>query len=210
MTAAPGGESTARQAISTSKLMPVNVPYRRQQLPHYCGAACLQMVIGALRPNSSDPQSQLYADANSHSVLDPNSPWKSSPDGIEWVLGHRAGLQASTVSVLAVPLEDAVTRQIIWSLFTHQVAPIVLVYGWAHWVVVVGYEVSRNPTGPNDAAYDIEAVHIHNPWRSVAEGDAPPPPPPKHVAFSYWKSKYLKQVPSGFWDGMRVAVGVFP
>ena len=188
--------------------MAVIVPYHQQTMVDWCGAACLRMVIQALN-GQSGTQSQLFAEANTHGGLDPGSPWKSPPDGIEWVLKQRTGLQASAVTVLAVPHEEVLTRHVIWGLHQHGVPPIVLVYGWAHWVVVVAFDVSKNPTGPNDQSYDIEAVHIHNPWRQPEEGVDPPPPPPKHVAFSYWQKKYLRQVPQGYWDRMMVAVGVF-
>ena len=188
---------------------PINVPYHRQLGLSYCGAACQRMVIEALG-HPSDSQNQLMADAKTHSGLDPKSPWNSPPDGVEWVLEHRASLQASTLNVLAVPTELGLTRQVIWSLFQHSVPPIALVRGWSHWVVVVNYDVSRNPNGPDDEGYDIDGLHIHDPWREPEEGNAPPPPPPKHVTLSQWRTKYLKQVPAGYWDRMMVAVGVFP
>jgi hypothetical protein len=167
------------------------------------------MVIRALGGESGS-QARLLADANSHGGLDPKSPWDSPPDGIEWVLENRAGVQASTLNVLAVQTELDLTRQIIWSLHQHKVPPIALVYGWAHWVVVVDFDASRNPHGPGDETYDIEALHIHDPWREPEEGEDPPPPPPRHVTLSQWRTKYLRQVPEGYWDRKLVAVGAFP
>jgi hypothetical protein len=128
---------------------------------------------------------------------------------LEWTLENRTPLQASQVEVEALVEELTLTRRLVWSLHQHSVPPIALVYGWDHWVVVVGYDISRDPNGPSDDDYEIRALEIHDPWRLVEEGDAPPPPPPKHVTFEEWLRTYLKPVPRGHWEGKTVAVGVF-
>ncbi|HEY7475761.1 MAG TPA: hypothetical protein VH679_12165 [Vicinamibacterales bacterium] len=187
-----------------SKILPV--PYHRQERVNYCGAACLQMVIEALSGSSKD-QDDLYIDSH-ESALDPKTNWYSAPDGVEETLDAIKGRQRD-FDLAAFSQESTLTRRLVWSVFNASVAPIVLVYGWAHWLVVVGYDISQNPSGPTDTSYTITALELHDPWRGEGEGNPPPPPPPRHVAYSEWLNKYLKPVPDGYWSGKRIAVGEF-
>lgn len=187
-----------------TKLLPV--PYYRQEGINYCGAACMKMVIEALNGPSLD-QDDLYNDAHA-SALDPFVNWKSAPDGIEETLDSVSAL-APDFDLTTTTSEATITRRMVWSIFNASVPPIALVYGYAHWVLVVGYQITKDPTGPSDTAYSIGALEIQDPWRSFGEGDPPPPPPPKHITYSQWTSKYLKPVPAGYWIGKRVAVGEF-
>lgn len=186
---------------------PPHVPYHRQQGEDFCGAACLQMVIEALGLSSSG-QSALFKDAHGHGTQDPKSVgWASPPDGLGWALEHRA--KRATADVLSPKAEATLTRGLVWSLFRHSCPPIALIYGFAHWVVVVNYDISRNPKGPSDGGYVVKALDIHDPWRRLKEGNPPPPPPPRHVTMKAWESTYLKPVPTGHWKDSVVAVGVF-
>jgi hypothetical protein len=185
---------------------PPNVPYHRQEGEDYCGAACLRMVIEALGLTSAS-QPALFSDAHGHGTQDPTEWWASPPDGVEWTLQNRTG-QAGA-AVVSLKSETPLTRRLVWSLFRHSVPPIALVYGWTHWVVVVNYDISRDPDGPSDTGYHVRALEIHNPWRTLEEGNPPPPPPPNHVTMKEWQHTYLKPVPSGHWKGKVVGVGVF-
>jgi len=188
-----------------TKILPV--PYHRQQGLGYCGPACLQMVIEALGITSRH-QDDLYVDAHGHGQQDPKAKWYSPPDGLEWTLDVDVGRKAD-YDICSLNYEAALTRRLVWSLFKASVAPIALVYGYTRWVVVVGYDIDRNPTGPTDAGYKIQALEIHDPWRTAKEAGPQPPPPPRHVSYREWLRTYLQRVPSGYWLGKVVAVGVF-
>ena len=189
--------------------MPPSVPYRRQEGEDYCGPACLQMVIESLGLKGGS-QPSLFDDAHDHGTRDPKRWWRSPPDGLEWALGARAGRSLpGEAQAVSFKTEWPVIRRLVWSLFHHSVPPIALVYGWDHWVVVVGYDIDRDPDGPSDGGYVVRALDIHDPWRTVDEGAAPPPPPPRHVTISEWRRTYLKPVPQGYWKSKVVAVGVF-
>ncbi|HYN06354.1 MAG TPA: C39 family peptidase [Vicinamibacterales bacterium] len=189
-------------------MAPPAVPYHRQEGEDFCGPACLLMVIEALgQPSRTQPS--LYDDAHDHGAEDPQAWWASPPDGMEWALENRAAMSKSTLEVVTFKTELPITRRLVWSLFQHSVPPIALVYGWDHWVVVVNYDISRNPTGPSDSGYEIRALEIHDPWRTLDDPDPPPPPPPRHVTLDEWQDTYLKPVPQGHWEGKQVAVGVF-
>ena len=190
-------------------MAPPNVPYHRQEGEDYCGPACLQMVIEALGLKSVG-QPTLFDDAHEHGTHDPQSWWASPPDGVEWALDKRVGNHLSSpVGSVSMKTEMPVIRRLVWSLADHSVPPIALVYGWDHWVVVVGYNITGTPAGPSDGSYEVKALDIHDPWRTVEEGDPPPPPPPRHVTLKEWRRTYLKPVPKGHWKKKVVAVGVF-
>lgn len=189
-------------------MAPPAVPYHRQEDDIFCGPACLLMVIEALG-QPSRTQASLYDDAHDHGEQDPKKWWASPPDGIEWALENRAAMSRSALEIVTFEAELTLTRRLIWSLFKHSMPPIALVFGWDHWVVVVNYDISQNPSGPSDTGYEIRAVEIHDPWRTIDDPDPPPPPPPRHVTIDEWRETYLKAVPKGHWKDKRVAVGVF-
>jgi hypothetical protein len=184
----------------------VAIPYHRQVATNYCGPASLQMVVEGLG-QPSPQQDQLYTYAHGHGSLDPTTNWASPPDGVDWTLD--SVLSGNTYNVLALSSETALTRRIVWSIFNASAPCIALVYGWTHWVTVLGYDVSQDPVSATDSSYTIRALDLHDPWRTVEEGNPPPPPPPRHVTFSEWKRTYLKPVPNGYWVSKVLAVGAF-
>ena len=189
-------------------MAPPNVPYHRQEGEDYCGPACLKMVIEALGLTSAG-QPTLFDDAHDHGSHDPKEWWASPPDGVEWALDKWAGSLVAPVEAVSLKTELPLVRRLIWSLADHSVPPIALVYGWDHWVVVVGYDITGTPAGPSDGSYEVKALDIHDPWRTAEEGEPPPPPPPRHVTLKEWRRTYLKPVPKGHWKKKVVAVGVF-
>ena len=177
------------------------VNYYRQEDFNFCGAACLRMVIEAVRgPLLS--QASLYKEAHGNGAKDPKSAWWSPPDGLEFTLEKHTKRQIDLAEETG---ELRLTRQLVWSLYKG-FPPIALVYGDDHWVVVVGYDVSRDPIGAADTGYDVRAVEIHNPWREAEEGDPPPPPPATHVTIATWRQDYLMKISSGHWKNRFVAL----
>lgn len=174
---------------------PPVVNYYLQKSPTYCGAACLRMVIEAVG-GPLLPQASLYKEAHAHGAEDPKSAWWSPPDGVEFTLDKHA--PKNQVEVLSLTGELALTRNLVWSLF-QGVPPIALVYGLDHWVVVVKYDISRDPIGPDDTGYAIQAVVIHDPSNGT----------PQHMTLETWRLDYLMKVQSGFWKNHIVAVGTF-
>lgn len=196
------------------------VPYHQQDTNYYCGAACAQMVLSTLGQGLLG-QDGLYADNHSHNAAEPN--WYTAPDGLLWTMQHR---QSSKVFVLdALDSEDALSRMLAWTIHHYQVAPVALVFGWQHWIVVRGYTASAAPTRSDDTTYGITGFDVNNPWPPVpagAPGNAPLPPPhgatdgcggggtrgidDEHIAYATWKSTYMTGVPSGHWANKFVAV----
>jgi hypothetical protein len=207
--------------------MPVHqdltVAYHQQDTDYYCGAACAQMTLDSIGTGLLD-QDDLYADNHSHSIIEPN--WYTGPDGLEWTMNDRRPPGFTNRFVLYAPTsEDTVSRKICWTIHHYKVAPIALVYGWAHWIVVRGFDASDAPSSSGDTAYTITAFYVNNPWPPCPSAYDPAlaPPPPhsgtdgcgtggnrgiadEHVAYGMWQSTYMTGVPSGHWAGKFLAV----
>lgn len=196
----------------------LTVGCHQQDTGYYCGAACAQMVLEQLGAGLLD-QDSLYNDNHSHSVIEPS--WYTAPDGLQWTMNNRKPATFPNSFVpFALDSEDAISRKIVWTIHHYQVAPIALVYGWAHWIVVRGYDADVAPNGADDTTFSISGLFINNPWPPTP---ATPPPPPhtatdgcgtggdrgiadEHIAYVTWQDTYMTGVPNGFWKGKYVAV----
>jgi hypothetical protein len=209
--------------IQNNKIMATTnlaVKYHQQDTNYYCGAACAQMVLAEIGAGILD-QDDLYNDNHSHSVADAGVNWATGPDGLQWTLIHRKPATfGNTFALYALDSEDAISRKIVWTIHHYQVAPVALVFGWAHWIVVRGYDVSAHPANYSDNSYAINGFDVNNPWPPTP---APAPPPPhaaadvcgsggirgvanEHIAYGTWQSDYMTGVPGGHWSGKFIAV----
>lgn len=196
------------------------VPYHQQDTAYYCGAACAQMVIASIGGGLID-QAAIYSDAGSH-TSEPYPTWYTAPDGLQWVLNDRRPVGfGGWFALYSLSIEDTLSRKLAWTIHHYQVAPIALVFGGDHWVVVRGYQASATPSSSTDIGYTISAIEINNPWPPVPP---PPPPPPHsasdgcgtggnrgtpnvHIAYSTWQSTYMTgNVYGTAWKGKNVAV----
>jgi hypothetical protein len=196
------------------------VQYHQQDTNYYCGAACAQMVLAQAEVGAGIlDQDDLYADNHSHSTIEPS--WYTGPDGLTWTMNDRRPPAFTNSFVLfALSSEDAISRKICWTIHHYRVAPIALVYGWAHWIVVRGYDASDAPNSSADTSYTITAFDVNNPWPPTP---SPAPPPPhtsgdvcgtggirgvanEHITYATWQADYMTGVPGGYWSGKFVAV----
>ncbi|MFM0632786.1 C39 family peptidase [Paraburkholderia xenovorans] len=199
----------------------LSVPYHQQDTGYYCGAACAQMVLGSIGAGLLD-QDDLYNDNHTHSTTEAN--WYTAPDGLLWTMNNRkppAPTFNNYFVMDALDHEDALSRAIVWTIFHYKVAPIALVFGSQHWVVVRGYTTSAQPTGFDDTNYSISGFMINNPLPQVPSGLASPPPhsatdgcggggtrgiADEHISYVAWQSSYMTGVPAGHWAGKFVAI----
>lgn len=198
----------------------LDVQYHQQDTNYYCGAACAQMVLAQIGAGLLD-QDDLYIDNHTHSIADSGVNWATGPDGLQWTLVNRKPATFTNTFVLfALNTEEAISRKIVWTIHHYQVAPVALVYGWAHWIVIRGYDVSADPANSADNTYSINGFDVNNPWPRTP---SPAPPPPhavgdvcgsggtrgianEHISYSTWQSDYMTGVPGGHWSGKFIAV----
>lgn len=196
------------------------VAYHQQDTDYYCGAACAQMVLDECGVGLLD-QDTLYTHNHSHSLVE--SGWFTAPDGLQWTLNN---LQNGRYFALdALSSENALSRMLVWTIHHYKIAPIALVYGWQHWIVVRGYTATSAPATSTDTSYAIESFDVNNPWPPVPGfyNQALKPPPShsasddcgtggtrgiadENISYSTWQSTYMTGVPDGFWKGKFVAV----
>ncbi len=201
----------------------LNVAYHQQDTSYYCGAACAQMVLDSIGAGLLD-QDDLYHDNHSHSVAEPG--WATGPDGLEWTMNDRRPAGHNSFVNFALSSEDYISRKICWTIHHYQVAPIALVFGWAHWIVVRGYRASADPSSSGDTSYTINDFDVNNPWPpvpSLYDPSLAPPPPHnnntdgcgtggnrgianENIPYSEWQNTYMTGVPSGYWSGKFIAV----
>ena len=209
--------------MSVTETLPVQ--YHQQDTDDYCGAACAQMVLEEMGAGILD-QDGLYADNHDNSTIDASIDWATGPDGLEWTLNNRCPpALTESLTLCALTSRTAISRQICWTIHQHQVAPIALVHGWKHWIVVSGYTTSAHPTASSDNSYAIEAFDLKNPWPptpSLYEPASAPPPPHtaedgcgtgddrgmaiEHITYAQWKSTYMTGVPGGVWNDSFIAM----
>jgi hypothetical protein len=198
------------------------VAYHQQDTDYYCGAACAQMVLNACGEGLLD-QDLIYTDNHAHSLLDqghPDSPWYTGPDGLLWTLNNLQNSRHFTLNILQT--EDEISRMLVWAIHDQRVAPIALVGGWDHWIVVRGYTATEAPVSSADTSYTIQSFDVWNPFPPVPGFSNPAAlPPPAHdvadgcagrapagdiIPYSTWQSSCMTPVPGGLWKGRFIAV----
>jgi hypothetical protein len=196
----------------------LGVQYHQQDTDYYCGAACAQMVLSEIGGGILN-QDGLYADNHSHSTAE--SGWYTAPDGLTWTLNHYRPASFGNVFVLfALTNEDLISRKLCWTIHHYDVAPVAMVFGSAHWIVVRGYHASAAPTSSGDNSYSITGFDVNNPWPPTP---TPGPPPPhtatdvcgsggdrgladEYISYATWQSDYMTGIEGGYWGGKFVAV----
>jgi hypothetical protein len=203
-----------------------SVTYHQQDTGFFCGAAVAQMVLDSIGTGLLD-QIALYNSNNPPVVAETG--WYSPPDGLATTMQSTSPPAfANFFDLVALPSEEAISRKICWAIHQHGIAPIALVFGDAHWIVVTGYTASQAPTSSTDTSYTIESFDIHNPFPP-----APGSPPPhnsgidncgtggdrgianENVVYQdpsggagpdYWRGTYMTGVPAGHWGGKFIAI----
>ncbi len=203
------------------------VTYHQQDTADWCGAAVAQMVLNSIGVDLLNlNQDGLFTSNNPPDVAE--SDWSSPPDGLARTMQKVAPPNLRNLfDVVRLPTEEAISRKICWSIHRHGIAPIALVFGHEHWIVVTGYTADRAPTISTDTLYNIESFDIHNPFppspsnpfphsngdncgtggdrgisnENVIYQDAAGNPGP-------WKTTYMTGVSFGFWGGEQRFIAI--
>jgi hypothetical protein len=204
-------------------LPPHGVRYHQQDnhgADSFCGAASAQMVLASIGSGMIG-QDVLFTHSRAHGVLDPHVDWDTAPDGLTATLNQLkpAGFPYD-FTLWDLPSEDAIGRKLCWSIHQYRIAPIALIMGGTHWVVVVGYTASDAPTSAEDTSYNIESFDIFDPWPPTSSGGHPPPHSTdgsdlcgtgsnrgnEHGKL-VWGVDHLTVLEFGHWEGKILAIG---
>jgi hypothetical protein len=181
----------------------------------YCGAASAQMVLHSIGAGLFQ-QPEIFEE---NIVTADSVSWQSAPDGLCAALKARRPT-GSTVQFKMWPLLsiEAMSRKVCWSIFHHDLAPIVLHDG-THWVVVTGFEADAQPESAGDTNYNIVKFFIHNPYPPTPTEINPPPHttiedaddgcqgrgvPNEEIYYEDWQTMYPCM--SGDWTGKFIVI----
>ena len=132
----------------------------------YCGPAVAQMILESIGSGSCD-QKELFDFIECQRKDDSEIHWHSDPAGIVSVLNeYKPGTFSEPFDYQLLDSEPEASRTVC-GIIERGVAPIVLLSGGRHWVVVVGYEASRAPTDPTDDGCEIIQFEVFNPAEGI-------------------------------------------
>jgi hypothetical protein len=142
--------------------------YHQQDTSYYCGAACAQMVLDSIGGGLVD-QDTLYTSNHNHNT---QGGWATDPHGLSYTLNAYGNAHGKYFAAYTNDTEADGSHQIVHTLRVYDVAPVALVEGCAHWIVVRGASTDVDPaSGP----YSINGFWVNNPWPPTP---SPGPPPP--------------------------------
>jgi hypothetical protein len=219
--------------------------YHRQDTDKDCGEACAQIVIRSFEGGPLYEQEDLadaltLCPAPDESVDDG---WGANPHCLMLTLQDQRGSYNGTraFKLLECDSEEAISRWIVYSIFSSWdaplgVAPSVVVWGNAHWVVVYACDVEGpngqpvNPLDPGDQSYTIKAFYVRDPAPGRQWNENPIPHTDndqcgtgiaapgqnwglasRRVRYNFWKKRWLTGIPADptgeiYWAGKYVAV----
>jgi len=200
-----------------------NVVWVHQEKLHFCGPAVAQMVLTVLgvaspaTPPSWQTQLYDYVTANTNAKRPKNAPdteespafpeqkcercrtsdpytcWSSTPNVLKKLLNAKLGANRYTVSARAN--EESATDALFDSI-DQGLPGIALIRGWAHWVVVDGYQHGLAGS-ENFLGRDVNGVYIRDPDATDSVHLIPWPK---------WRDEYLSVVPCGQYEGKIVVL----
>ena len=115
------------------------------------------------RPAAAVPERSVTTTIHTHTVE--ARAWSSPPDGLCWTMNNRQTPKHFTLD--STDTEEPISRTICWAIHHYQCAPIALVFGGNHWVVVRGYTASAAPA--NLVRHVLHDLGLR-PEQSVAAG----------------------------------------
>lgn len=188
-----------------------------------CGAACAQMILYARGRTTTAvaDQDQLWLDIQANTrnprgnpapgggaaspcggfvnqiceACEPKYCWCTHPTALASTLNVR--LKAATYDVIVDASELGLTARALANV-RRNIAPVVLVFGVKHWVVVRGYVDDPQRAGMTFDGQRVSDIFVHNPaWTA----------PRASMSASHWISYYMREILCGTYAEKWVMVG---
>src|SRR5579859_1415651 len=204
------------------------LPHHQQDNNRYCGEACIQMAVHALTTGTlgTPPEDQNVYDGFIPSALaDGLINWYTAPQNL--VIGLNTYIDAKYADFPrrfelhcypmtgSPPDPAAISRAIVWHIEQYGKAPIVLVGGFQHWLLVRGYQSDQQPASTTDTAYTITSFFVADPGPELPQPTTavcwPEPHDDscdqcgvgplrgqrsQHVTYATWSTTYMTGVPA--------------
>lgn len=168
------------------------IPLYAQQTSYWCGAGAGQMTLEGFPDdvNYSYAQKAVWDEIQKYKV---EQGWYADPDGLKGALAQLG--KDSHWEATCAKTRDAITRLTIDGMYMGKFPVPVLVYGHAHWVVVIGATLEEHPM--MSMVLKLKTIEAHDPWEA------------QHVLVSgeAWLKKFWNETGgSGKWGNCYVAV----
>lgn len=169
------------------------IPLYAQETSVWCGAGSAQMMLEGFPENVNHVYKQRYI-WDTIQPLKVETSWYTDPDGLKAVMGVLGG--ESNWEVRCSKSSAPFMKSLVRNLYDRKYPITVLVYGSAHWIVLIGATTDSDPSHPS--AVTLEKVEAHDPWKA------------QHVLVSgtTWFQKYWYEPARNRskWNGCYVAV----
>lgn len=141
----------------------LGLPFHGQSIDNGCGPACCAMIFdgtGKLPVGSSLSEESLLECLSGDAA---GVKFWSLPERLEAYFGIVFQASTPSYSVVRSNSQERLTHQIIWGLRSGKGPALVLTESNDHWVVVIGYCISREPVSIDDSKYDVFGLFVWNP-----------------------------------------------
>jgi len=187
--------------------VPNSVPSYCQETNIWCGAACAQMILEGYPGGVEHPftQTHIWNRIQAH-LDDPGVNWATDPDGLRDTLMELGGDPGVYWSIYANSNAQSLMYTVAYWM-TRRLFPVAtLVYGFQHWVVIVGVTTDVDPR--LQSSVSLQFIEIIDPWN---------PPCPTAISGgvkswmsgSNWYSNYWYtpgNIAASKWNGNYLAI----
>jgi hypothetical protein len=148
---------------AASKEFYLDVPLYCQQTSYWCGAASGQMVMMGY-PNPEDRRAVNQTEVwDTIQIFKEESGWYTDPDGLRGAINYlNPPPEPGEYFIDWLPDKYDLMDHTIYYMARYHHPSTTLVYGAAHWIVIMGVTFTVNPGDRSEA--DLEYIEINNPW----------------------------------------------
>ncbi len=187
--------------------IPNTVPTYCQEDNIWCGAATCQMLLEGY-PGGVEhpfPQADIWDTIQVYKD-DPGVSWATDPDGLREALMVFGGDPGVNWAIHTNANEQNLMHSVAYWMTRRSYPTAVLVYGWQHWIAIVGFTTDVDPV--SNTTVTLQSIEIHDPWN---------PPCPTATSGGVksfmtginWFNNYWYtpgNYPASKWDGNYIAI----
>lgn len=183
------------------------IPSYCQETSYWCGAATGQMALEGYPAGVEHPFSQTHV-WNRIQVHkdDAGVSWATDPDGLRDTLMELGGDPGVYWGIYTNSTAQSLMHTVTYWMARREYPTPVLVYGFAHWVLITGFTTDVYPTSSNTV--QLLWVEIIDPWNppcpTASSGGAISLMTGINWYSNYWYSP--GNIPASKWDGNYVAI----
>ena len=192
---------------SNDMVIPNSIPCYCQETNIWCGAATAQMIMEGYPGGVDNVYTQTFIWNTIQTYLnDPGVNWATDPDGLRDTLMDLGAGPGVNWSIHAEPNSSDLLYNVAYWIEKREYPVATLVYGWQHWIVIVGIETDVNPT--TTTTVNLQNIRIfnpsNNPCPTATSGGVDSTMNDTQWFSSYWYA--AGNYPASKWHGNYIAV----